>query len=194
MVLLAVQVAIFINIFAFVFWEFTNRLLYVWRNDAKFPGRIPNRFFGPIWLVLKLCIFISWTLWLWDRLNGRLVVSDSIFIWHFAIQFTNELCRKMWTLVAADYNKPKWALLIAFILVLTGAAVVVFLALGIESGNKDTTITSLVLYSLYELWLCVALYYNIMYVYLGKTMVKPTTLNYYATGMRRRSMIPLMDK
>jgi hypothetical protein len=103
------------------------------------------------------------------------------------------LLRKAWTVVGADWNNPRGSLVIAFMLVATGAVIIVFLSMGITSANKDTTITSLVLYSLYELWLLVAFYYNAYYVYLGEDMVVLTQLQ-YIRAKKSRYGIPLINK
>jgi len=152
----------------------------VWRDDVSFAGRISNKAFFPIWLVLKSMICVTWILYVTDDYRGRLSSIDSGLITAtFVMLLVTEAFRKSWSWVAADWNHRRLALLNAIVLLGSAIATMVLLGLSSNAFNRSTSIVGLIFYGLYTMWLLVALYYTSMYVWLGQDMVRPTMQNPY---------------
>lgn len=170
---------------SFVFWEWTERLSYYWRNDVRIVGKIPNRYFAPIWLLLKAALIVVWVFHLNDRYIGAITFSNGIYVAQFVLLFVNEILRKSWTVFAADYNRLGAATLIGFLLAATGVGECVVLGLGVHQNPIGTQIAALVLYSLYSAWLIIALFYTVQHYYQREPMVRWTSCHPMRTNPRK---------
>lgn len=157
------DITVYGGIILFVFWQWTNRNKYKWRNDLEVPLKPPNWVFPVAWTILFSLISAAWIVVLYT--GNSTVYLPEYYIVFYVFMVINVLLTKLWSYVAFDKNRPRVAF--AIIMLLDASAIIVLvMIILVESW------TALGLYIPYIVWISLATYLNGYYAfYINEYMV-----------------------
>ena len=170
MVFTEVDVAVFISLFVFVFWQpttggssFSERGTSYGRdwydlNRDRIRLSPPGPVFGVMWTILYVLIFI--TGFVFFTQFSEVPEISGYYLAIFVTYFSNLILNKLWSVAFFQFGRPDWSLLVIVLLDVSALAVAIMLGLAgawLPMG----------LWIPYVAWILFATYLNLQWYMLG---------------------------
>lgn len=155
------DITLLISLLTFVFWQMSKttqrEMREIYRNDQTLPPWV----FGVVWSILYVCIALSGYFTMCS-----VIAIDQYYLARAILFIVNIFLNKFWSVIFFDMRLYGWqSILTCFLMILTGVVYLILagLSYGLTTDGSEEHayfIVSIVLFSLYVGWCCVAFILN----------------------------------